>query len=98
MEIVVSNIPHVRTRMLAIAEELEAAGLDDYADELRQLEVYTHRRTAARRAPSHSAPVTPARRARIVELAETTDMHSSEIAAEVGVNPGRVSEVLQGDR
>jgi hypothetical protein len=56
------------------------------------------RRKPARRAPIHSARVTPAIRDKIIDLAETTDMHSSEIAAAVGVNPGRVSEVLQGDK
>jgi predicted XRE-type DNA-binding protein len=45
-----------------------------------------------------SWPVTKAVKDRILHLAETTDMHEHEIAVSVGVNHGRVSEVLNGLR
>jgi len=48
--------------------------------------------------PTHSRSVTPQIRAQVLELAETTDMHSAEIAVQLNLNPGRVSEILQGDR
>ena len=48
--------------------------------------------------PIHSNPVTPQIIREVRRLADTIDMHSSEIAAELEVNPVRVSEILQGDR
>lgn len=94
-----SNIILARQRIREIARRLLDRGDKEEASDLEDIvNSLMHRRRPARRAPVHSRRVSPAVRERIIELAETTDMHSSEIAAEVGVNPGRVSEVLQGDR
>ena len=52
-------------------------------------------RKVGKSAPVKSAPLTPEKRLEIVALrrADPT-LHLSEIAHRVGVNPGRVSEVL----
>jgi hypothetical protein len=57
-----------------------------------------YRQSPARRMKNKSWPVTKAVKDRILHLAETTDMHEHEIAVSVGVNHGRVSEVLNGLR
>jgi len=94
-----SNIILARKKLREIAEKLKAEGNKKLANELSDIvDNFMRRRKAVRRMPVHSAKVTPSVREKIIELAETTDMHASEIAAELGVNPGRVSEVLQGDR
>lgn len=94
-----SDIALARRRIREIAQRLVDRGNDQEANELRNVVAgLMHRRTAVRRMSINSRRVTPAVRERIIELAESTDLHSAEIAAEVGVNPGRVSEVLHGDR
>jgi len=52
-------------------------------------------RKVGKRAPTKSAPLTPEKRREIIAMhrADPT-AHISEIAHRVGVNPGRVSEVL----
>ena len=94
-----SDIGAARRRLRAIAAELEAEGRADLAHRIEEIiGGLMHRRKPARKAPRHSQHVTPEVRDKIIELAATTELHSSEIAAELNVNPGRVSEVLQGDR
>jgi hypothetical protein len=93
-----SNIILARQKIQGIRERLLAQGDHEAANQLEDVIGLMHRRPAARRMERHSRPVSPAVRERIIELSETTEMHSAEIAAEVGVNPGRVSEILQGDR
>ncbi len=94
-----SDVVGARNKLKQIARELKKAGQKELAGRVEQIvDEDLYRKKAVRRAPVHSAKVTPDVKERILELAETTDMHESEIAAEVGVNPGRVSEVLHGDR
>lgn len=45
-----------------------------------------------------SEPLTPAIAAKIKQLARDTDLVQHEIAAELHLNQGRVSEVLTGKR
>lgn len=45
-----------------------------------------------------SPPLTPEMAAAIKHLAATTDLMQHEIAARLGINQGRVSEVLNGKR
>lgn len=94
-----SDIEQARRRLRMVAHRLRALRHPELAMEVRSI-IYglMYRRPAARRMGVRSRRITPAIRAQIIELADTTDMHSSEIAAEVGVNPGRVSEILHGDR
>lgn len=47
---------------------------------------------------SHSAPLTAALAAEIKKLALTTNWYQHQIAAKLGINQGRVSEVLTGKR
>jgi hypothetical protein len=94
-----SNIGAARRRLQSVAHELRKAGLRDLATRVTDtVNDLMYRRRPARRAPTHSNPVTPDVIREVRRLAKTTNMHSSEIAAELGVNPGRVSEILQGDR
>jgi predicted XRE-type DNA-binding protein len=45
-----------------------------------------------------SRPLTPELAAEIKRLAESTDLMQHQIAAVLGINQGRVSEVLSGRR
>jgi hypothetical protein len=86
-----SNIPRAREILRrAIATTTER---DVKAAMVSALMLMT--RKAGKRAPVKSAPLTPEKRLEIVALrrADPT-LHLSEIAHRVGVNPGRVSEVL----
>lgn len=93
-----SNIILARRQIAQIAHELRVSGERDMARRLNGVIALMHRRSPARRMPSHSQSVTPAIRRQVAELARTTDMHSAEIAVRLNLNPGRVSEILQGDR
>jgi hypothetical protein len=93
-----SNIILARQKIQQIAGELSRAGQRDLAQRLSGVIDLMHRRAPARRMPSHSRQVTPQIRRQVLELARTTDMHSAEIAVQLNLNPGRVSEILQGDR
>jgi streptomycin 6-kinase len=94
-----SNIPKARRELGRIARRLRAYGEDDAAGRIGDVvERYLHRRPPVRQMPIRSRPLTRRVKEKIIELAENTELHSAEIAAEVGVNPGRVSEVLHGDR
>jgi hypothetical protein len=50
-----------------------------------------------RRAPEKSVPITPQIKRRIFAMARS-DLHQDEIAVRLGINHGRVSEVLRGKR
>ena len=95
-----SDIPEARRQLVEIANELRVDGDHDHVD--RIIDIVEHllvRRSPARgRMPTTSNDMTPEIRRQILELARSTQLHNAQIAARVGVNPGRVSEVLQGDR
>lgn len=93
-----SNIILARQHIEQIARELTRSGERNLARRLNSALELMYRRSPARRMPTHSRSVTPEIRAQVLELAETTDMHSAEIAVQLNLNPGRVSEILQGDR
>ncbi|MGJ0621485.1 MAG: hypothetical protein ACR65Z_12350 [Methylocystis sp.] len=93
-----SNIPEARRILKQIVEELKEKGDYETVERLIEVESLLVRRPAARIAPIQSQPVTPEVRALVLKLAKTTDLQSSQIAAQLNVNPGRVSEILQGDR
>jgi hypothetical protein len=93
-----SNIVTARERIAQIAQDLKRRGQQDLAKRLSDVLPLMRRRAPARRMPTHSPTVTPAIRKQVLELARTTDMHSAEIAVHLNLNPGRVSEILQGDR
>jgi hypothetical protein len=93
-----SDIPGARKEIFQIVDELIEEGDLGRATRLINAIEKLRRRPAARRAPVRSAKFDSTIRSKIIYLANGTDLQSSEIAAHVKVNPGRVSEVLQGDR
>lgn len=94
-----SDVPGARYRLRAIAAKLRDIGEHTIADEIADLvDGKLVRRSAARRMPIRSKPVTSTVKAQIIHLADTTELSSDQIAVTLSVNPGRVSEVLQGDR
>jgi predicted XRE-type DNA-binding protein len=84
-----SNIGLARQKIERIARKLRAQGQQDLAEELVDVVPLM---------PVRSKFVTPEIKREVIRLAETTNLHSSEIATRLGINPGRVSEILQGDR
>jgi hypothetical protein len=93
-----SNIILARERIQQIARELNRAGQQEIARRLSEAVSLMHRRSPVRRMGKSSRSVTPEIRQQVLELARTTDMHSAEIAVHLNLNPGRVSEILQGDK
>jgi hypothetical protein len=94
-----SNLPEARRQLGRIARRLRAYGDTVTAGRIMDvIDRYLHRRAPVRRMPIRSRPITRLVKEQIIELARNTDMHTADIAARVGVNPGRVSEVLHGDR
>ena len=81
------RIPQVQQRLMLLSKEIRAL-----AKELS-------RRPARDKAPTRSKPITPARAASIRALKRLHPIWSYQaIANAVGVNAGRVSEVLNGKR
>lgn len=94
-----SDIGRARKEISQIAETIEASGDAALAKQLRDVLELMKRTKYVRRARAHSNAVTPTVKAKILKLAnDHPDMHQSEIASQLGINPGRVSEVLQGRR
>jgi hypothetical protein len=94
-----SKIGKARGKIKQIASELRSKKQENLADQLENIvDNMMYRRKPARRMRSHSQPVTDDIREEVLELARTTKMHSAEIAVKLNLNPGRVSEILQGDR
>ena len=90
-----SDITKARIEISGIANSLRAKGEKAEAARLEAVIAdHMHRRPAARRVTAHSNKVTPAIKREVLHLAATTELHSSEIATRLGVNPGRVSEIL----
>lgn len=93
-----SNIPEARKELSRIARRLRLDGEAELASRIGDvIDQYLHRRRPVRQMPIRSRSVTPRLKQQIIALAENTEMHSAEIAVRLGVNPGRVSEVLHGD-
>ena len=74
------------------------AVLDALVKDLDKVIPMLRRRPRVRQAPASSNKVTREMKARIRNLAEATDMTQAQIAGEMNVSPGRVSEVLNGLR
>lgn len=69
------------------------------ADQIDLAERRLYRRSAVRKAPVQSSPVTPDIADRIRVMAQRNHrLTQAQIAAELGINQGRVSEVLAGER
>lgn len=86
------RLPEVALRLRVLAIEFRCDELNDLADEIA-------RRPRGQRAPTTSAPITDALRARIRAMKEAEpDLSQAEIGRRLNVNPGRVSEALRGKR
>lgn len=90
-----TNIPAARVELANIAETLRAKGLGDEADRITALcrDMLT-RKPKGRRAPTQRRQVTPEIEAEVKHLLMTTRLPQEEIARMVGVDGGRVSEIL----
>lgn len=94
-----SNIPLAR----GIIDDVRLSLLDIDGNEalamrLDEALALLTRRPYVRKTPAKNHGVTDIQKERIVLLANSTDMSQLEIGMDVGVNPGRVSEVLNGLR
>lgn len=95
-----SNVPKARAQLFAISEELERMGVAVEAAEIRLvIQEYLTRQSPIRRAPRKAFRLSPSIAAEIQRMAEADPRKSQlEIATALGVNPGRVSEVLNNKR
>lgn len=94
-----STIPELRPRLLYLAMRLEELGMEEFAQELRWIEMQLHRRPATRRAPPKSRIVTDALARRIREFARAHPQFTyQEIGTHFQVGAGRISEIVAGKR
>jgi hypothetical protein len=96
------RIPEIRTRMLQLAEALDAGSVSpaQAARVLRYLERHMHRYRVA--PPRHavavtSPPLSPAMVAAIQNM-RSAGMNQKDTAARLGISEGRVSEIFHGLR
>lgn len=93
------KLPDVRAQLLALAADIEAAGLAEKAQALRQLAEETRRRRPVKRARAHAHKMTKVVADRIRSTArQHPDWSNRRIGLYCGVDGGRVSEVLAGFR
>lgn len=84
------TIPELRNRLRELADEHELDELHGIADEM-------FRNSPVRRAAPNSAALTPELAKKIRAFAaKNPKMHQREIAQKFNVNPGRVSEAMNG--
>ena len=96
-----SNIPEARSILRGVARDLRAGTVTRHpaAAAISQAMPMLVRAAAARRAPRAKRYVTKGLIAQIKAFASVHPlMHLDDIAKHFGVNPGRVSEVLNGKR
>lgn len=92
-----SDIPGARVELFKIAEEL-AALAPQHATRIRDIiESMMIRKGYKRISDPHCGPITDAVKAQIRQLARTK-LSQQQIAVRLGINAGRVSEVLNGRR
>jgi hypothetical protein len=89
-----SNIPMARQMLVALAEDLPDEQRDQLLDIVR---AFLFRETPVRRVAPKSRGITAWARREIHRLGNS-EMPIHEIASRLGMNPGRVSEVLNGKR
>lgn len=97
------KLPDVQRRLRELALDLYNTGFpadpNAYADELELLADAISRRKRVTRAPVMSRPMSRAVASEVIELHyQHPEWPHYKIGQEVGVNPGRVSEVLAGKR
>jgi hypothetical protein len=84
------RIPEVQKRLRELAKEANIRELAILADALA--------RRPQVKGPKTSRPVTDEVRRKVLSLRETTDFSQQKIGELVGINGGRVSEILHGHR
>jgi DNA-directed RNA polymerase specialized sigma24 family protein len=91
-----TNIPLARELLETIATELDEHA-PRHSERIRWLiENHMTRRPKPRRAPVTSRKVDEAMRQAALVLLNTTNLSQDQIAAQLGVNPGRISEIYHG--
>lgn len=97
-----SDIPSARQSIMELVTALlegEKFSNSKLADELMAIEAMLYRKAPVRRASVNSQKMTPELAKSIrVFAARNEDMPLQQIAQKFGVNSGRVSEVLHGER
>lgn len=96
-----SNIPFARTTLQRLAFDLRTNAISrlEAADEINTLLQMLARKSPVRRAPVKKRGITPDLRSVILRYAsDHPKAHLQDIADRFGVNPGRVSEILNGLR
>lgn len=90
-----TNVPAARAELLEIAERLRQVGLGADADRIAVLcrDMLT-RKPSGRRATTQRRAVTPEIEAEVKHLLFTTRLPQEDIARMVGIDGGRVSEIL----
>lgn len=93
------KLPDVREELHKLASDLDAAGLGLVGQRLAYLAEQTRRRSPLKRAEPRAKPITDETKKRIRDTAAAHPAWSlREIGRHVGVDQGRVSEVLRGFR
>ena len=92
-----SNVPEAREDIQIIVNDLRAQGDHAMADRLEAVLHKMHRRPPVRETRKKIPAPTKSQKDQVRFLARTTDMSQLEIAVAVGLNPGRVSEILNGN-
>lgn len=91
------GIPELREALDQIGFKLAALDHEDIAEEIFQIVEEMVRKSPVRRAKVKHNPLTEAQKQEIREMVKANpNAHLSEIAIAFNVNPGRVSEALQG--
>ena len=92
-----SDIPRAREMLGWLATGLRTEGQLEYADAIEMVVAkYMHRAAPDKRTMSKLPSPTRAQIAEVLALRTTTEMSQLEIAVRVGLNPGRVSEIVHG--
>jgi hypothetical protein len=93
------KIPEVRTKMQEIVDELVAMDHEAIAERLAELIYELYRRPSIHRSGPKAVPMSPLVRERILNIySQNPTMLHREIGRAVGVDGGRVSEVIRGKR
>lgn len=92
-----SDVPRARGELTLIADSLRAKGDAHHANWLESMMHLLHRKPVVRKTPVRNPPPSRAQRIRVLRLARATDLSQQAIAEVVGLNAGRVSEILNGN-
>lgn len=94
-----SNIPAAREALAELALEMRERGFDAWSTRINDIISSMMHQTSPdkRTTPQRNAP-TQAQREAVLRLRRDTDMSQQAIADAVGLNPGRVSEIIHAEQ